>query len=165
MAKPIREIRRVESTPAEQQAQALTDLLKAVADHHHAILETLEVLGHLHRLGVLSAVKSLLDKSHEVGAIAIQQFNQPKMHNTVKNVIAAAQAIGKINPDHLQRLLNGLAHGLETSKMATADGQAPTLWELTKLMREPAVRTSMATILGLVKGMGQELQNDSPKVH
>ncbi len=165
MAKPIREFRQFDSPPEVQQAQDLTDLLKAVANHHHAILETLEVLGHLHRLGILAAAKSLLDKSHEVSAIAIKQFNQPKMRNTIKNAMTAVEAIGSIQPDHLQRLLNGLAHGLETSKAVTHDGDPPSLWELAKLMRDPDVRASMATMLGLVKGMGQGLQNDSQQVH
>lgn len=164
MAKPIRQIRRTESTPEERQAEALADLIKAISENRSAILDTLEILGHLHEMGALTAVKSLLAQRHEVGVIAIQQLNQPKMHNTVKNLITAAQSLGNIRPDQLQKMLQGVANGLEASKNATVDGHAPTLWELARTVRDPTFRSSMATMLGLVKGMGEALHDDSPHV-
>ncbi|MCM3473495.1 MULTISPECIES: DUF1641 domain-containing protein [Brevibacillus] len=165
MAKPIRDFERTEPTPEERQTEAVTAMIKALADNREAVLDTLDILHHLHRLGILAAVKSLLERSHEVGAIAVQQFNQPKMHNTVKNVITATQALGNIHPEHVQRLLHGVAQGLESSTKATAEGHAPTLWEMMKIMRDPAVRASMATMLGLAKGMGEAFQKESPHVH
>jgi uncharacterized protein YjgD (DUF1641 family) len=165
MAKPIREIERTTPTPEQVQTQALTDLIQAISTNRDAIMDTMEILGHLHSMGALTAIKGLLDQRHEVGAIAVQQFNQPKMHHMMKNAMTAVQALSSIDPGSLARMVNGLSHGLEASKDVHANGDSPSLWDLAKYMRDPAVRTSMATMLGLLHGMGESLKNDSSHVH
>ncbi|GAA4707817.1 DUF1641 domain-containing protein [Brevibacillus fulvus] len=165
MARPITNIKKSAPSEAEQQAEAIGVILKSLTENREAIVETVEILSHLHEIGVLAAVKALLIQRNEVGRLAIQQLNQPSMQHLIKNAMTAVQTIGSIQPDQLQRLLNGLTGALGQTGNQNAAANAPTLWELARSMKDPEVRTSLYAMIGILKGMGKSFQNDSRPVH
>ncbi|MBH8599611.1 MULTISPECIES: DUF1641 domain-containing protein [unclassified Thermoactinomyces] len=165
MAKPIREIKPVEPTPEELQSQALMKIIESLADSREAIIDMLEIARYLQEMGILAAVKALLEQRHEVGLIVVEQLNQPKMHHILKNAITLMELLGKIQPEQLQRLLNGLFRGLESAKQKNLNGKIPSLWDLAKYIRDPDVRISIASMMALLQGVGESLRNDSGQTH
>ncbi|GGE09122.1 hypothetical protein GCM10011571_08070 [Marinithermofilum abyssi] len=161
MAKPIRDIHRVEPTPEQVQAQAIQDLIKAIADNRETILDLLEIVRQLQEMGVLAIIKGLLENRHDVGLIAIQQLNQPKMHHLLKNAVTLVQGLGEIEPVRVQKMFHGLSRGLEASEQVMSNGKTPSLWEMAKYARDPAIRLSMATMLAILRGMGESFRDES----
>lgn len=85
MAKSIRQIRREVPNEAEEQAQAINEILKELAENKEAVLSFIELAKGLHDMKVFDTAGSLLKQSDEVGAIAIEQLNQPAVHNVIKS--------------------------------------------------------------------------------
>lgn len=165
MAKAIRQIKKQIPSPAEEQAQAITDIVTALADNRQAIMTTLGILKNLHEMGALDAVHGLLEKRNDVGVIAVGQLNQPAMHNTIKNGINAFKFLGSVNPNQLQTIFEGLSHGLERSTESVKKGEDPSLWKLGKSMRNPEVRTSLATMVEFLQGMGEAFHQEQREIH
>ncbi|PJN92193.1 DUF1641 domain-containing protein, partial [Bacillus sp. mrc49] len=111
MAKAIKQIRKEAPNPEAEQSKAVTDIVAALAENRDAIMATIGIVGQLHEMGVLNTVNGLLEKRVDVGVIAVQQLNQPNMHNTIKNGMNAFNFLGQLNPDQLQTVLNGVSHG------------------------------------------------------
>jgi uncharacterized protein YjgD (DUF1641 family) len=165
MAKAIRQIKKHVPNPQEEQAQAISDIVKALAENREAILTTIGILKNLQEMGALDAVHGLLEKRNEVGAIAIGQLNQPSMHNTIKNAINAFKFMGSVNPTQLQTILKGLSHGLERATESVPNGEEPSLWKLGKSMRDPEVKASLATMVEFLHGMGEAFHQEHREIH
>jgi uncharacterized protein YjgD (DUF1641 family) len=165
MAKAIRQINKSVPNPVEEQAQAISDILKALSENREAILTTLGIMKHLHEMGVLTAVHGLLEQRTEVGAIAVQQMNQPTMHHAIKNGINAFKFLGSMDPEKLQSLLQGFGHGLERSSEVIEKGESPSLWKLGTSMRDPDVRASLSTMVEFLHGMGEVFNKDQQGLH
>jgi uncharacterized protein YjgD (DUF1641 family) len=160
MAKAIKQINKSIPNPEEEQAQAISDILKALSDNREAILTTLGIMKHLHEMGVLNALHGMLEQRTEVGAIAIQQMNQPTMHNTIKNGINAFKFLGGVKPEQLQSIFQGLGHGLERSSEMIQKGEYPSLWKLGTSIRNPEVRASLSTMVEFLQGMGEVFNHE-----
>ncbi|WP_442599787.1 DUF1641 domain-containing protein [Neobacillus sp. D3-1R] len=165
MAKAIKQIKKSVPNPVEEQAQAISDILESLTENREAILSTLGILKHLHEMGVLNALHGLLEQRTEVGAIAVQQMNQPAMHNTIKNGINAFKFLGSVNPEQLQSILQGLSHGLERSTEVIQKGEFQSLWKLGTSMRNPDVRASLSTMVEFLHGMGEVFNRDQQELH
>lgn len=160
MAKAIRQINRSTPSPAEEQTQAVTELLHAVSQNKEALMTTMDILKGLHEMGVLDAAKAMLEQRTDIGAIAIQQLNQPNMHNTIKNAMNALKFIGSINPEQLQAILNGVSNGFERSADVVKNNENKSLWKLGKSMRDPDVKASLSTMMEFLHGMGEAFNQD-----
>ncbi|MFC3885149.1 DUF1641 domain-containing protein [Bacillus songklensis] len=165
MAKAIRQINKKAPNKEEEQAQAITDIVKALADNREAIMVTLDILKNLHEMGALNAVDGLLKARSDVAYIAIQQLNQPSMHNTIKNAMGAFKFLGSVNPDQLQTIFQGLSHGLERSAENIKKGEDASLWQLGKSIRNPDVRASLSTMVEFLQGMGEVFHHEQREVH
>lgn len=163
MAKAIRSIeKKMSIDPIEQQTEALQDVLQAVTDSKEAIVVFLDILKEAHQAGILNIVQGVLKARHEVGYLAIQQLNQTTMHHTIRNLMGVAEFLGKIEPDQLNRMLNGVANGLEKTTDLHETGKSPGIWGLTKELRDPDVNSTLTTAIEFMKGMGEVLRKDSP---
>lgn len=165
MAEAIKQIKREIPTPEQEQSQAIADIIAALANNREAIMSTIGIIKHLQEMGVLSALNGLLEKRVDVGAIAIQQINQPSMHNTIKNGMNALKFLGQLNPDQLQIILNGVSRGLEKFGEKIDENEKVSLWRLGNSILNEEVRTSLFTMLGLLEGMGEAFQEGKREVH
>lgn len=162
MAKAIRSIeKKISTDPIVQQTKDLQDVLQAVTDSKEALVVFLDILKEAHQSGILSILQGVLKARHEVGYLAIQQLNQTTMHHTIKNLMGVVEFLGKIEPDHLNRILNGVAHGLEKTT-DIENGKTHGIWGLTKDLRDPDVNSTLTTAIEFMKGMGEVLRKDSP---
>lgn len=165
MAEAIKQIRKEIPTPEQEQAQAITDIIAALANNREAIISTIGIISQLQDMGVLNALNGLLEKRADVGAIAIQQINQPGMHNIIKNGMNAIKFLGQLDPNQLQIILNGVGRGLERFGEKMDENEKVSLWQLGNSMRNEEVRTSLFTLLGLLEGMGEVFQKDKRELH
>ncbi len=164
MAKAIRQINKSTPDPVEEQMQAVTELMKAVGENKEALITTIDILKGLHEMGGLTAAKAMLEQRTDIGAIVIQQLNQPNMHNTIKNAMNALNFIGSINPEQLQAILNGVSQGFERSAEVVKNGENQSLWKLGKSIRDPDVKASLSTMMEFLHGMGESFNHDHDSV-
>ncbi len=160
MAKQISDIEKQTLSEQEERAEALSKILDMTADNYDGIMTLLEIIEELQETGVLDMLKGFLRTRDKVGALAVEQLNQPMMHRVIKNGTNAFQFLGGIDPAQLQTIMNGISQGMDNSAVRmTSDDQTIGLWGMMKKMRDPDVSASMKTILGFMEGMGQEFNN------
>ncbi|PLR82929.1 hypothetical protein CVD25_10550 [Bacillus canaveralius] len=155
MAKAIRQIKQAIPNPAEEQAQAISDILEELTKNREAIMSTIGILKGLHEMRVLEIVHGLIDQRTEVGVIAIQQINQPEMHNTIKNGMGAFKFLGSLQPAQLETILDGVGLGLKRLSKTGQQGEKQTIWKMRRRLRSPEIRAAMTTMVDFLEGMGQ----------
>lgn len=160
MARAIRQINKEVPNVQEEQDQAMADIMRELAENREAIMKTLGILKGLHEMKVLEAVHALLEQRTEVGAIAIQQINQPGMHNIIKNGMGAVGFLGTLQPGQLNTILDGVGHGLKRLSKTGEKGEKQTIWKMRRRLRSPEIRAAMTTMVDFMEGMGEVfLQN------
>ncbi|MFD6442939.1 DUF1641 domain-containing protein [Peribacillus sp. NPDC060186] len=165
MAKAIKQIKKEIPTPEQEQAEAITDIVAALANNREAIMSTISILKQLQDIGVFNALNGLLEKRTDVGVIALQQINQPSMHNTIKSGMNAMKFLGQLNPDQLQIMMNGVSQGLQKFGENVEKNERVSLWKLGNSIRNENVRTALGSMLGLLEGMGEVFQGDKREQH
>ncbi|WP_158555889.1 DUF1641 domain-containing protein [Peribacillus glennii] len=164
MARAIRQISKTVPNVQEEQDQAIASIMREVAENQEAIMKTLGILKGLHEMKALEAVHALLEQRTEVGAIAIQQINQPGMHNIIKNAMGAVGFLGALQPGQLNTLLDAVGSGLKRLSNTGENGEKQSIWALSRRLRSPESRAAMTSMLGLLEGMGEVfLQNKEQK--
>lgn len=164
MAKAITHIEKQRPNQAEEQMQALTEILTAVSNNRQSILVFLDILKEVHAAGLLDIVQGVLKNRHQVGVIAISQLNQPAMHHMLKNGMTAMEFLGKLEPERLANTLNAVAKGVE--RFSETEEVKPTgLWSMTKALRDPDVGISITAMMNFLRGMGEELSRDQEPVN
>ena len=99
----------------------------------------------------------MIEQRTEIGAIAIQQINQPSMHNVIKNGMSAFSFLGSLQPEQLNTLLDGLGNGVKNISTPEQDAEKQSLWKLRKRLGSPEVRVAMTTMFDFMDGMGEVL--------
>lgn len=155
MAKSIRQIRREVPNEQEEQAQAMNEILKELAENKEAVLAFIQTAKELHELKVFETTNSLLKQSDEVGAIAIQQINQPAVHNMIKSGFGLFKFLGTLQPSQLQTILDGVTLGLKRMSETGEKGEKQSIWRLRKRLTSPATRAALTTMIDFVEGMGE----------
>ncbi|CAH0344106.1 DUF1641 domain-containing protein [Bacillus sp. CECT 9360] len=155
MAKAIRQINKEVPNQQEEQAEAVADILKELAENREAIMKSLSILKGLNDMRVLETAHALLDQRTEVAAIAIQQINQPGMHNIIKNGMGAVGFLGTLQPDQLNTILDGLGNGLKRLSKTGEKGKKQTIWTMRRRLRSPEIRAAMTTMVDFLEGMGE----------
>src|SRR5699024_8233123 len=112
-------------------------------------------------------LEGLLKTREEVTMIALEQMNQPSMHRTIQNLTSLAKFLGKIDPNQLNKLLTGIAHGIDKTTESGSDYKSAGIWGLTKNLRDSDVNSTLQTAIVFMKGMGEGLRKDEspPSVH
>ncbi|WP_161974960.1 DUF1641 domain-containing protein [Bacillus timonensis] len=155
MAKAIRQIRKEVPNPQQEQQEAIADMIKELADNREAIMGAIRILKGLQEMRVLETIGALLDQRNEVGAIAIQQINQPTMHNVVKTGINAFKFMGSLQPSEIETILEGMGLGLKKLSETGHEGKKQSIWKMQRRMRSPEIRAAMTTMVDFMEGMGQ----------
>ncbi len=154
MAKSIRQIRREVPNEAEEQAQAINEILKELAENKEAVLSFIELAKGLHDMKVFDTAGSLLKQSDEVGAIAIEQLNQPAVHNVIKSGFGIFKFLGSLQPSQLQMIFEGITLGLKRMSQTKETGEESIL-KMGKRLSRPEIRVAMETMFDFLEGMGE----------
>ncbi|RSL34737.1 DUF1641 domain-containing protein [Salibacterium salarium] len=159
MAKPITQIDVQEKTEKEQKQQIHEDILNQIADNHDSIQTTLEIVEELQQAGILDMIKGLLRMRGQIGSISIDKINQPSMHHLIKNSFHMVEFVGKVEPDELEKMMNGMMKGMERLSKETEKTGDTGMWGLIKTMRDPHVLTALSYMTAFLNGFGEEMVN------
>ncbi|WP_158737858.1 DUF1641 domain-containing protein [Alteribacillus sp. YIM 98480] len=162
MAKAITQINIQEKTAEEKQQQIQKDLLKQITDNHESIQTTLEIVEELQQAGMLDMAKGLLRMREKIGSISIDKINQPSMHHLIKNGFHAIEFIGRVEPEELEKMMNGVIHGMERMAKETEKDEETSMWKMFKTMRDPHVMTALSYLTAFLNGMGEEMGKKKP---
>lgn len=155
MAKPIRQISRGVPNPIEEQDKAIGEILKALADNKEAVLSFIELTKELHEVNVFETAGSLLKQRNDVGVIAMQQVNQPAVHNIIKSGFGLFKFLGSLQPSQLETLLQGVTLGLKRMSSTGEKGKKQSIWKMRIRLRSPEIRAAMTTMVDFLEGMGE----------
>ncbi|CAM3799325.1 DUF1641 domain-containing protein [Mesobacillus thioparans] len=155
MAKAIRQISRQLSNETEERSQAVEEILQALADNKEAVLSMIDMAKELHEIKVFEAAGSLLKQRNEVGVIAMQQVNQPAVHNVIKSGFGLFKFLGALQPSQLETLLNGVTLGLKRMSQTGEKGKKQSIWKMRIRLRSPEIRAAMTTMVDFMEGMGE----------
>ncbi|MBB6444472.1 DUF1641 domain-containing protein [Bacillus benzoevorans] len=157
MAKAIKQIEESKVTSQEKQSEDLFAIIKLVSENREAITTSMEILGELKQTGVLDMFKGALRTREKIGAIALEQINQPSMHNTIKNAFNIIEFLGSINPDQMKVLLSALRKGMDEFSESVEKNEHIGIWGMMRSIRDPKVNTVITSMLGFLNGVGQEV--------
>lgn len=152
MAKATTSINKISDNEAEERSQAVSDMIEELAVNRQAIMESISIIKGLHELGALEAMQALLDQRTAVGEIAIQQVNQPSMHNIIKNAMGAFKFLSSLDPKKLDTILEGVSRGFERIPEI---GEKQSLWALQKRFWTQEIRASLTVVIHFLDGMGE----------
>jgi uncharacterized protein YjgD (DUF1641 family) len=155
MAKAIRQISRQLPNKTEERAQAADEILQALADNKEAVLSMIDLAKGLHELKVFETADALLKQRNEVGIIAMQQVNQPAVHNIIKSGFGLFKFLGGLQPNQLDTLLQGVTLGLKRMSETGEKGKKQSIWKMRIRLRSPAIRAAMTTMVDFMEGMGE----------
>ncbi|RSL32353.1 DUF1641 domain-containing protein [Salibacterium salarium] len=157
MAKAITQIDIEEKTEAEQKKQIHDDILNQIADNHDSIQTTLDIVEELQQAGILDMLKGLLRMREQIGSISIDKINQPSMHHLIKNSFHTIEFIGKVDPEELEKMMNGMINGMERLSKETEKTEDTGMWGLFKTMRDPHVLSALSYMTAFLNGFGEEM--------
>jgi uncharacterized protein YjgD (DUF1641 family) len=162
MAKPTTRIEQTIPTAAQVEAQALGEVVAAVAQQKDALLAFVQIIGHLHQAGVLSTVQAMLAARHDIGVIGINQMNKSGAQRLIKNSISTMEFMGSIDPAKLKTVLDATLHGLDQAK---SSGKQTGLWSMMGTLRDPHVGASLNVMMSFLRGMGEALPQSQGQTH
>lgn len=155
MAKAIRQIREEIPNSLQEKEEAVDELLKELADNREAIIGAIRILRELQEMRALETIGAMLDQRQEVGAIAIQQINQPTMHNVIKSGISAFKFLGSLQPSELETMMEGVGNGMKRLSETAEEGEKQSFWKMRKRLRTPEIRAAITTMINFMEGMGE----------
>jgi len=159
MAKAIRRIEKAAFDPAKARRKAAEELSERTADGADALTSLLELVQEAHRAGLIDLANGLLKARSEVAQIAIEQLNQPSMHQTIKNAMGAAGFLGRIPSEETSRMLEGVSRGFSRVAEQRERGSKPIgLLGLLGAMRDPDVQAALGAALAFARGFGEALR-------
>lgn len=154
MAKATTLIEKRELSRAEQDAQALAEIVGAVTQQRDAMLAFVDIVGTLHQAGILSLVQGILKSRHELGVMGINQLNKSGAQRIIKNGVSAMQFMAQLDPDRLKQVLGAVAHGLE---QAQPSDRRIGMWGMVNTLNDPDVNTALSVMINFMRGMGEGL--------
>jgi uncharacterized protein YjgD (DUF1641 family) len=163
MARAIRLIEKKTQTEAETQAESLGEILKAVSDNREAITQFLDILGELHKSGVLDIAQGVMKNRAQLGAVGFEFIKVANIPIILKNLIIGVQFLGRLDPKKTQTLMDSLSKGIEQAGQPEKEHKS--MLGLLGMLRDPDVKASMSTALHFLQGMGAALSEHDTDAH
>lgn len=157
MAKAIKQIELIQPSAQEEHAKDIADLLTQLGQNREAISSAIDIIGQLQRSGILDIVQGFLHSKEKVAAIAIDQVNQPNMHNIIRNGFNTVDFLGSLDPQQMNIMMNAVTKGLDESAEVMKSNEKTSVLGLMKAMRDPDINLAIHSMLGFLKGMGSEM--------
>lgn len=159
VAKPIRQIHRIEYSEEEIKDKHLAEIETALITHKTAVLEGLDLLQGLHDRGVLPLLVGLLQSGEQVLAVLVNELNKPENTQAFRNIVGLVQTLGALDAEQLGPLIKGLNRGLRTDDLGEQSRHGG-LFGLLKALRDPETNAGMMKLLAVLKGIGKETGSD-----
>ncbi|PLS18246.1 hypothetical protein CVD28_08135 [Bacillus sp. M6-12] len=155
MARAIRQISKQAPNVEEEQAQAAADLMRQLTENKDAVIAGIQVMKGLNDMGIFDALRGMLDNRTEVGAIAMQQLNQPATHNVIKAGMFGIQFLSTLQLGQLETVMNGVGLGMKRLSKTGQEGEKQSIWKMRRRLRSPEIRAAMTAMVDFMEGMGE----------
>lgn len=159
MAKAIKQIKRIELTEEQKRRQDLEEVEEALLKNKDAILETLDVLGHMKERGVLSLASALFGQGDQVLNVLVKAADKPEATNTIKNLLLMVGVLGTLNVRQLEPLLLKLNSGIARVAEYRDNQEEIGYFDLFRSLKDPEVNNAIGLLFEFLKGMGEDTQH------
>ncbi|URT68713.1 DUF1641 domain-containing protein [Cytobacillus firmus] len=157
MAKAIKQIELVQPSAEEEQTQDIAGLLTQLSQNREALSSAIDIIGQLQKSGILDIIQGFLHSKEKVAAIAIDQVNQPNMHNIIRNGFNTVDFLGSLDPQQMNIMMSAVTKGLDESAEVMKRNEKTGVLGLMKALRDPDINLAINSMLGFLKGMGREM--------
>ncbi|HET7577752.1 MAG TPA: DUF1641 domain-containing protein [Bacillales bacterium] len=156
MAKPISKIDRIVVDEDAKKQQDLQEIEGALADNKEAVMETLDLLGHLHDRGLLELMNGFFSQGDEVFRNVVKEINKPNHSQILENVVGLAGLLGSIDVQQLKMLTERANNGLNEAASTVETEEQIGVFHLLKALKDPEINRSIGMLMRFLKGMGRE---------
>ncbi|RDU36870.1 DUF1641 domain-containing protein [Neobacillus piezotolerans] len=156
MAKAIKQIKRIEITEEQKHERDLHEVEEALLKNKEAILETLEVLGHMKERGVLSLASALFGQGDKVLHTLVKAADKPEAANTLKNLLLLVGVLGTLNVSQLEPLLLKLNSGIARVAKYRDNEEEIGYFDIFRSLKDPEVNNAIGLLFEFMKGMGED---------
>lgn len=160
MAQAISSIASVDVRSSNEEEKRLEKLAEAAVSQADGLEQAIELVGALHKMGILTALLAMLDKAPEMLNIAMRQVDSPGSVGGLKNFLTLTQTFASIDLEGVPTLLQGFAAGVRKAAESNENVPITGAWDMLKLLRDPDVSRGLSAIFTLLKGLGEALRND-----
>ncbi len=133
---------------SEVRAPEVDRLLARLAEHADALEQLLEVVGRLHRTGLLAAVQGILEEFDEQFSAA----TRPELMTLLANLMMLLGALGQVRYEPLFRLALYAAQAAN-EKLAQPRTQPLRLGEAWRMLRSPEVAQALEVLLAALRAL------------
>ncbi|TLS36870.1 DUF1641 domain-containing protein [Pseudalkalibacillus caeni] len=156
MAKAIKKIHKLELTEEEKKKKDLEEVEDALVKNKEAILESLEVINHMHERGITSLLNGMFGQGDKVLDIMVKAADKPENTNTIKNLLLMLGTLGMINVKQLEPILLKVDAGIANMSKEPDTDEKTGYFDLVRSLKDPEINRAITLILSFLKGMGQE---------
>ncbi|HET7658278.1 MAG TPA: DUF1641 domain-containing protein [Bacillales bacterium] len=156
MAKPISTIESIVIDEETRKRLDLDEVESALAERKDAVLETVELIGHLHDRGILSLLNGLFAEGDEVFRIAVKEINKPDHSDMIQNLVGLVSVLGKLDIESLKDFAEKANRGLKEATDVDPDNGPSNIFQLLKVLKDPEINRGITMMLHFLKGMGKE---------
>lgn len=156
MAKAIKQIQRNEISEEEKRKQDLREIEDSLLKNKQALLDTLDLVQHMHDRGIISLLSGLFAEGDKVLQILIKKMDSKETANTLKNLLLMVGVLGTINVKQLEPILLKLNAGIARVAEDKDHDEQIGYFDIVKSLKDPEINRSIAFFFDFLKGMGSE---------
>lgn len=159
MAKAIKNVQKQTITAEEKRSNDLREVEDALIQNKAAILQTLEIMNHMHDKGILPLLNGLFGQGDKVMDIAVKAMDKPENTNTLKNLLLLLGTLGMINVKQLEPFLLKIDSGIARVAEYKDTEEKTSYFDLVRSLKDPEVNKAVTILMQFLKGMGQETEH------
>ncbi|KAF1680777.1 DUF1641 domain-containing protein [Bacillus mexicanus] len=156
MAKAIKRIQKIEITEEDQRKQDMKEIEDALVENKEAILETLQMLGHMNERGVLPLLRGLFGQGDKVLEILVKKADTEETANTLKNLLLLFGTLGMLDVKQLEPLILKVNAGVASAVEQKDSEEKTGYFDIIRSLKDPEINKSITLLFSFLKGMGQD---------
>jgi uncharacterized protein YjgD (DUF1641 family) len=156
MAKAITKIQHIELTEEQKRKRDVEEVETALLDNKEAILQSLDVMKHMHDRGVLSLLGGLFAEGDKVMHVLVKAADKPEATNTLKNLLLMVGVLGTINVQQLEPLLLKLNSGIARVAEYRENDDKLGYFDIVRSLKDPEINRALSLLFEFLKGMGED---------
>ncbi|MED4206797.1 DUF1641 domain-containing protein [Neobacillus mesonae] len=156
MAKAIKQIQHMRISEDDQRKKDLREIEDSLLKNKEALLDTLDMVKHMHDRGVISLLGGLFAEGDKVLQILIKKADTKETANTLKNLMLMAGILGTLNVKQLEPILLKLNAGIAQVSESKDEDDKMGYFDIVRSLKDPEINRSIAFLFEFLKGMGSE---------
>ena len=120
--------------------------------------ELADLIETLHRSGTLRILNDFFGRLGSISDVALDDLNSSAGRNIVGALLSAGKLMTGVTADDLTAIATGVSSGTEEARRVMSADKAPGIWELLRLLHDPATRRVFGAALILLNKVGTQLQ-------